>query len=285
MNRGRLKGFTIIEVMMFLAITGLLVATMLVGSGLAINNQRYIDGINSFKAFFQDEFSQVANVQNDRNNTWQCDSSGIDQVNPSIPDSGQVRGQSDCVILGRLLTVNDGDVTTGDIIGYQTSTVANGTDVSNLKNNWSLDIDQSSIEKSTLQWGTKLTWPTTWGNASTLQNCSTSGSRGLTMMIIRSPDSGTVYSFSSTSAIDTATAKDTDLAKLLVAGTVNDCSATYMGQSEQVLCLSSEGLLSISGGGQSVYIASYATNANAVEIRSNVYMQNNVATGKDPIQC
>ena len=47
------KGFTIIEVMLFLAVTGALAVAILVGSGVAIGQQRYKDSVNSLQSFIQ----------------------------------------------------------------------------------------------------------------------------------------------------------------------------------------------------------------------------------------
>ena len=50
-------GFTLVEAMLFLAITGLLTVGILVGSGVAISQQRYRDSVNSLKSFIQDQYS------------------------------------------------------------------------------------------------------------------------------------------------------------------------------------------------------------------------------------
>ena len=67
MNRGHntktLTGFTIIEIMIFLAITGLLVVGVLVGTGSTIARQRYNDAVESFAEFLRRQYSFVINPQ------------------------------------------------------------------------------------------------------------------------------------------------------------------------------------------------------------------------------
>jgi len=59
-------GFTVIEVMLFLAVTGLLAVGILVGSGVAIGQQRYRDSVNTLKSYIQQQYSEVTSVINNR---------------------------------------------------------------------------------------------------------------------------------------------------------------------------------------------------------------------------
>ena len=84
-------GFTIIETMLFLAVSGFLIMGILAGTGVSINTQRYRDSVVSLRSFLQQQYSDVSNVRNSS------------QTNPCLSSSGN-RGQTDCVILGRYVT-------------------------------------------------------------------------------------------------------------------------------------------------------------------------------------
>ena len=99
MNMGRVKGFTIIEVTLFLAITGAIAIVMVVGFSSQIAAQRYYDSVNEFKSKLDNIYNGVNNIQNFfDNNMVTCDSYANIQLKEdrSAPD----RGMSDCVILG-----------------------------------------------------------------------------------------------------------------------------------------------------------------------------------------
>ena len=53
------KGFTIIETMLVLSVTGLLSVGIMVGWSVNINRQRYDDSVNTFKSDIQQIFSDV----------------------------------------------------------------------------------------------------------------------------------------------------------------------------------------------------------------------------------
>ena len=57
------KGFTIIEVMLFLALSGFLLAGILAGTGSSIANQRYKDAVQDAADALRSAFSFVADTQ------------------------------------------------------------------------------------------------------------------------------------------------------------------------------------------------------------------------------
>ena len=63
--KGIVKGFTLIEISIFLAVTGALFAAVTVGVQNSIYQQRYNDTVQSFADFLGNLYSEVANVQND----------------------------------------------------------------------------------------------------------------------------------------------------------------------------------------------------------------------------
>lgn len=91
------KGFTIIEVILFVAISGLLTSMLMVGVSMSINRQQYRDSVQSYAGFLRSEYSKVVNVENDRSRSV-CPIDGADGRLETL------RGQSECVIVGRYIT-------------------------------------------------------------------------------------------------------------------------------------------------------------------------------------
>ena len=99
----REHGFTIIETVLFLAVTGLVLSVILVGIGNSLRAERYRDSLNQTLDFFQGQYSKAANIANDRPEDASCSSS------TGIVESGGIgRGTSDCLILGRSVRSEDG---------------------------------------------------------------------------------------------------------------------------------------------------------------------------------
>ena len=147
------KGFTIIEVMLFLAVSGALAAGVLGGSSVAINNQRYVDAANSFKAVVQEEFINTTRVANlrDANTNFTCPADPTSEARP--------RGASDCVIVGRLVSIaTSGEMTRSNIIGVEPTvptTPAPANDIEAIKA-YQLTIDMLGQETTEMSWGTSI---------------------------------------------------------------------------------------------------------------------------------
>lgn len=92
----RSAGFTIIEVSLFLGISGLLFAGLLTGVGLSLQRQRYTDSVNSTHSFLQRQFNEVLNVVNTRPGGKSC-AGGV------IGNASQPIGASNCLVLGRVI--------------------------------------------------------------------------------------------------------------------------------------------------------------------------------------
>jgi type II secretory pathway pseudopilin PulG len=249
-------GFTIIETMLFLAITGLLIAAMLVGVGTSINNQRYRDSVTSLQSFLQSQYSSISNVQNDRDNSWKCDSSAISSQTGAL----QNRGQSNCVLLGRYITIVEGNTTVATVLGYQTAT-ASGTDIANLKASYTLGLSAINQQTDSLAWGTVIAWPV---SGQGFQKPTTP--RSIAILIVRSPDSGSIYTFTSdTPPLLIANVKNKDLQAMLVTGTGLPPS-----QEPRTLCIDAQGLQGlVASNNSAVYMHAYANGPTSIETRSN----------------
>lgn len=178
------RGFTIIETMLFLAITGVLVVAILAGSGVAINQQRYHDSVNSFASLLEAQYADVTAVHNDRGATWKCSDTGGLAVSATGGDS---RGASQCDLLGQVVRSTDGSTVTIDpVIGHnETAALAATDDVTALRamSMQSLgSLDPSQIQSQQLEWGAKLVN----SDGSPVQ---------FSILIVKSPLSGTIRTF------------------------------------------------------------------------------------------
>lgn len=247
-------GFTIIESVLFLAISGILVVALIAGTGASINIQRYRDAVESFKALVQDQYGALSSVRNDRDNNWTCNSLAQTQE----ASSGEFRGQSECVLLGRYVTVEDGNITLSTVVGRSTTTVPTTTDdITSLRDNYVLNVSSSSEETKTMEWGARIAWPLSGDGARPAGT-----SRSLALLFVRSPDSGQIYTFNS----DTVPSEPTpaSLKSMLVSGTA------IPGQSERTICIDSNGAFFNTD--LSVFMTAYANGPSSVETRSNSYI-------------
>lgn len=186
MTDRRHNGFTIIELMLVLAISGSLVAAILVGSTTAINQQRYRDSVTSLKSFIQNQYDQVSNTLNDRAGTEGC------TANATISGTPELRGTSDCVIIGRLVTMaaNGTDLKAVDVLAYRASgaIVPPGTtDLAELRT-YKLGVSAANADSDTVAWGAKVVSP------------NTTNAYGFSMLIVRSPQSGSIMTFTASGA-------------------------------------------------------------------------------------
>lgn len=94
-------GFTIIEVMLFLAIAALMMVGIFAAANNGINNQRYSSSVTSLQGYLQDQYNQTANVRNDRPSSQQCTTGGV-----STGATQPVVGTSPCSVIGRMIITN-----------------------------------------------------------------------------------------------------------------------------------------------------------------------------------
>lgn len=229
-------GFTIIETILFLGITGLLVMGVLVGTGTSINIQRYRDSIVSLQSFIQQQFSDVSNVNNERNSNWFCDkSSTITQSG-----SGTARGQSDCAILGRFITTTNGShsLLVKSVVGYiPPGSVAALNDIDAFKQ-YNIKVSPITSDNYDIEWNTFLV----------TQGSNTAAS--FSMLILHSPLSGVVRTFINPKAV----VADHDVATL-----VSQSALTQ----PVTMCVSNKGLFG--GTTMAVTVSAGATSASGVE--------------------
>jgi len=102
------SGFTIIEIALFLALSGFLMVGLIMGANVSISRQRYNDSVNSFAEFVRGTYADALNVSNDKN--------------PDVPTDEA--GRSTTAIYGKLISIgeDDGDtVYVYDLVGRAVS--------------------------------------------------------------------------------------------------------------------------------------------------------------------
>lgn len=175
------QGFTIIELILFLGITGALFAALMLGVNTNIYQQRYKDSVIAYKTLLEQQYSEVTYPRNERDDKWTCSSeTGVQQE----PNGGEARGTSNCVLLGRYVQIknNGTEAEVGSVVGIQPiDTTALTGDVATLIA-YSPRKSPISRQDRTIDWESVL--KTTENQPSTAS-----------FLILRSPLSGLVRTF------------------------------------------------------------------------------------------
>lgn len=242
MNVRRTSGFTIIETVLFLAVTGLLIMGALIGTGAALNNQRYRDAVETFKNTLQSQYDELGSIKNDREGAIASCAAAV-----PIEGGGLVRGQADCVIAGRLMIIQSDEISIYTVLAQGGAPTVNGSDISSMRSGYAYNIVPDLVDTRKLEWGTEISCPVQ-------EDANCTNPRSTSILFIRSPHSGSVYTFASNKAVTT---NDTGIKELL-----NENPAT-----PRHICINSRGMGA--GGNMAIYINSYAAAASAIETRSN----------------
>lgn len=235
----REDGFTIIEVMLFLGVTGLLAIGILVGSGVAIGQQRYRDSVNSLKSLIQEQYNQTSNVVNSRDGDWTCSAAAA--VSEETAGGGQARGTSDCVLLGRFLTINElgTKITIANVTGNRHVGALSATnDIDELLTNYELSTSPIDQEDREVSWGAQV-----------VKQGPGTVPMPMSILVIRSPLSGAVMTFS-------AEGVKTNLKEVI--------SPTNLSQTRD-LCVNAD-VGTFMGKRMEVRIAPYASSQGAIQI-------------------
>lgn len=188
MNRYKTVGFTIIETMLFLAITGALAVGILAGSSLTISTQRYQDSVTSLQALLQQQYSMAFNVVNSRDNHFTCNSDAA--VVDTDAGPGTPRGQTNCVIMGRYVAISGGtNITVANIIGAAADATSDSLPTNDLKSLQRYHLSAPLTTSNNFQ-----TEQVNWGVS--LYDVSDSDTpSSFVMLILRSPLSGAIQTF------------------------------------------------------------------------------------------
>ncbi len=176
MNRRTRRGFTIIEVMLFLGVSGLLIVGLLASIWGGITQQRYRDAVVSFQETLRQPYGSLVAIQNQR---------------PANSDGcAGFRGTSDCLLLGKFLHVTSQNVagsgasivTMSDVIGAL-PTVDPGSNYLAILRAYQPQIVTANRSTSDMQWQTQMAWPTA------------DPMNGFAMLVLRSPVTGQIHTF------------------------------------------------------------------------------------------
>jgi len=104
------RGFTVVEVMLFLAISGLLLIIAFAGTGVAIERARFQDASRQTQAHIQSYYSDVLNGVSFRPDATTCN-----PATGEIPAGTDPYGSSECILLGIVAVFPTGS---SEIISY-----------------------------------------------------------------------------------------------------------------------------------------------------------------------
>lgn len=225
------KGFTIIEVVLFLAISGALLAMVIAGTSTAVARRRYSDAVNDLVEQIRNAYSATINVQNSRiktegsSNFCSVESafengSLVDNTNNHPTDN--YPGRTRCAVYGQLLTFGEkGDngrpdammVYRYDIIGLALEDDINPGDLdsadstlASLKSKAKADIVTFTQDEDNKKFYVQLSgnyesYLTQWDVTIEQKGAERKPYVGA-IMIVRSPVSGTVHTYSYTADED-----------------------------------------------------------------------------------
>lgn len=226
-------GFTIIETMLFLAVTGLLTIGVLVGASTAISAQRYKDAVATLQSDIQQQYEDAVSIKNGREGA------------STIPTCTGDRGQTDCVLMGKLMTISSsGAIVQYSVFGREPGTLAGSPTEYQVMQAYNPTVISSSSQPGAMEWGTGIAWPVSGAEASP-------SDRDIGILVLRSPNSGAVFTFTRDS-VDT-----TNLSTMVNASA----------RGKRTLCISTTGW--VVGEKMAISIAPNASTAGAIEIRSN----------------
>ncbi|MFZ1458681.1 MAG: prepilin-type N-terminal cleavage/methylation domain-containing protein [Candidatus Saccharimonadales bacterium] len=137
---GKGNGFTVIEVIIFLAISGLLLTMALIGSGQMARQQRFTDSVNGLQSNLQREYESVASGVNIRSAADVCSESNVQP------------GRAKCVIMGRVLSFDETGVTVNSRPVTGVPAVETGTTYDQIQAAGPTIMDQDNTS-FTLSWG------------------------------------------------------------------------------------------------------------------------------------
>lgn len=167
------RGFTIIELMLFLGITGAIFAALMIGVNNNVTQQHYKESVQNYASLLQHQYSEVANTRVERDDNLRCglDVSGnviITQITGNGDLPGAPSTDPACVILGRAVQVeqleggsvgpaDDGTIVhTYPVIGLEPDGVTSLSDLETLVAYNPSITDQFNATSTEVEWNSSL---------------------------------------------------------------------------------------------------------------------------------
>jgi Tfp pilus assembly protein PilE len=174
------KGFTVIEVMLFLAISGLMMIGIFAASKNGINNQRYSTAVTELQSYFQDQYSAVQNVRNDRPSNMTCVPGSV-----TVGGTSTSVGASQCSVVGRMIVANSSQqlvsypiYATNDVSKLSAGCEDGSNNILSPSCTYAV-VNTNDSNDYRLSWDTSMQWP---GNGAAIG--------ALSVAIYRSPANG-----------------------------------------------------------------------------------------------
>lgn len=190
MSSEKNRGFTIIEVTLFLAVSSILAVALLVGMNNTINRQKYKDSVVTLKTYLQSQYTFAANTVSDRDDSINCNNGVLSS------NEGSLVGSTDCLVLGRIIKiVDDGsELRAVNIIGSKTRDIKGLGEKDNLIRNYRfINTDTVAGELKSALKVESMYIP--WGATVVKPDSQSDKIQYIAMVIIRSPQSGAIYTF------------------------------------------------------------------------------------------
>lgn len=174
-------GFTLVEVAIFLAVSGMLLLMVIVGTGTLAARQRFSDTTDSLQAYVQAQYEEVVNGVNVR--TSGGNNCASDDSSP---------GTSDCLLIGKLLTLStDGTkIQSAYVISTAEPAASASTDQAKLIGA-SLKVSTEGQSTYELKWSAQVLLPSTTRSTPPTSGGSDRGEVN-SIAFLRLPDSGRI---------------------------------------------------------------------------------------------
>jgi len=280
------RGFTIIEVVLFIGISGFLIVGLMVGTSATIARQRYNDSVQDLAEYFRREYSAVINPENGRDaesifdNTI-CEDEAVEGTDPET--LGSYRGRSGCLLYGRLVVVGEDParIYSYDVIGKQ----LNEDEVRNASLSTTIDPLRASLKTAEITVVARTNDPSSACEYSTIGSSSYSPQwlarveqtekgdlANTSILIVRSPLNGSVHTLALGKALEVQDALappcTTGAANAILSENIADPLDASKGFQlvEVDFCVGSEDVFATGGVRRNIRLARDGHNSSAVEV-------------------
>lgn len=244
------QGFTIIEVSIFLALTGLLLVGALAGTYSAIAQERYNDSVRSFAEYFRQIYAEVISPESlGSGNLGLAIYGKVIVFGLESPDDDDSRDQDNTVYSATL--VGDVDPVTADSfiaeLGAINAHLFCGSTTAT-------DEYSSTVSTYTPLWGAKI------------HNTANKPFRG-TIIIARAPNSGTIHATYTEEQfnIKESCSPDDQSASTALATAITERPTSFTSSEDVNLCLESENSTIV----RNIRLTAFSRNTSAVSVVSD----------------